>query len=140
MFRAVSRAVGKFERRPTGSPFRGWLWTIARNKTRDHARAKAGRLDAVGGTQIQRRLGEIPDIEESDSEDESLEQLTEDDEHRMLHAVLEMIRGEFESKTWTAFWPATVHGHTAADLGLSRGEGENEESMALRPCVVLGRK
>ena len=112
VFRAVSRSIDKFERRNAGSSFRGWLWTIARNKIRDHHRAKAGRANAVGGTDIQRRLVEIPDFDE----DESLVQPTENDQQRLLHSVLQVIRGEFEPNTWTAFWRATVQGHTAAEI------------------------
>ena len=112
VFRAVSRAVGQFERREAGSSFRGWFWTIARNKIRDHLRAKAGRANAVGGTHIQRRLVEIPDV----GEDQSVAEPAEDDQQRMLHAVLEMIRSDFEPNTWTAFWRATVKGHTVAEI------------------------
>ena len=112
VFRAVSRSISQFKRRNADSSFRGWLWTIARNKIRDHHRATAGRANAIGGTDIQRRLVEIPNFDE----DESLIPPTENDQQRLLQRVLEVIRGEFEPNTWTAFLRATIKGHSAAEI------------------------
>ena len=114
VFRAAARSMDKFERKSASSSLRGWLFTIARNKIRDYVRAKAGRANAVGGTQIQRRLGEIPDY--LDNVDESVVEPGKDDQHQLIHSVLEMLRDEFEEKTWTAFWRATVKGHTSAEI------------------------
>jgi DNA-directed RNA polymerase specialized sigma24 family protein len=38
----------------------------------------------------------------------------------MLRA-LEIIRPEFEDRTWQAFWRATVDGHTAAEIAQDLG-------------------
>ena len=108
VFGSVSRAMINFERQTPGSSFRGWIWTITRNKIRDHMRAKSKRTDAMGGSKIQRQIVEIPDIQCDN--DETLTQPTEEDEQRLLHTVLDRIRDEFESTTWTAFWRATVKG------------------------------
>src|SRR5690349_4915302 len=35
---AVSRRIDRFEHSPQRGRFRGWLWTITRNKIRDHRR------------------------------------------------------------------------------------------------------
>ena len=43
VFAAVAKAVGGFSQGGNGSSFRGWLWTITRNKVRDHHRAGANR-------------------------------------------------------------------------------------------------
>ena len=114
VFRAVSRRVKDFEKQAKSHSFRGWLWTITRNKIRDHARARAGRKNAVGGTQIQQRLGEVPDIAAEVLDDDS--HWTEEDEHSLLHGVLELIRDEFGENTWEAFWRSTVKGQSSAEI------------------------
>ena len=112
VFRSVSRSVGGFRRGPRRGSFRGWLWTIAHNKIRDHIRSAAHRPGAVGGSQIQRCLLEVPEL----LDDESSAQPTEEDEYHLLHAALNLIRDEFESQTWTAFWRVTVEGHSTTDI------------------------
>src|SRR5688500_4266183 len=63
VFRVVHRAVANFRRERAGDSFRGWLWTIPRNKIRDHFRAAAARPDAAGGTDAQIRFAELPEEE-----------------------------------------------------------------------------
>ena len=59
-FSAVSVSVGRFQKDQTQGRFRGWLWTITRNKIHDHYRSQAGREAAIGGTAAQRNLAELP--------------------------------------------------------------------------------
>ena len=66
----------------------------------------------MGGSQIQRCLLEVPEL----LDDESSAQPTEEDEYHLLHAALNLIRDEFESQTWTAFWRVTVEGHSTTDI------------------------
>ncbi len=44
-----------------------------------------------------------------------------DVETSLLHRALEIIRPDFEDRTWQAFWRATVEGHTAADIAQDFG-------------------
>ena len=46
VFRAIHRRVVDFKKQGKQHSFRGWLWTITRNKIRDLARARAGREKA----------------------------------------------------------------------------------------------
>lgn len=115
VFHAVARNIGQFHRNPTGS-FRGWLWSVTRNKVRDHFRA-CGAV-AVGGSEMQQRLGEVP-------EDEPDEWSRSGDCNRtgLVARAAELIRDDFEPHTWQAFWRLAVEGHAArdiaADLGMS---------------------
>ena len=34
----------------------------------------------------------------------------------MLRTLLESLRGEFEERTWTAFWRVVVEGHSAPEI------------------------
>ncbi len=104
---AVAEHIGRFERK--GGTFRGWLWTIARNKANDHFRKRAGSPQAAGGTEAQQVLQRVPEHEPADE--------TGAEEHGLLHRALELIRPEFEERTWQAFWRLTVDGRSAADVG-----------------------
>jgi RNA polymerase sigma-70 factor (ECF subfamily) len=123
VFAAVARAIGEFRRDRPGDSFRGWLYTITRNKIRDRQRKvpEAG----IGGTDAQLRLAAIP----ADDSDE--EPSADPDEERMLYRqALEIIRGEFEPKTWEAFWKVTAEGRSAADVATELGITPNAVYLA----------
>ena len=42
-------------------------------------------------------------------------------ETELLHRALAMIRGEFEARTWAAFWQTAVEGRAAADVAADLG-------------------
>jgi RNA polymerase sigma-70 factor (ECF subfamily) len=115
VFRAVAEHIGGFHRDRAGDTFRGWLRTITRNKIRDHFRRRAGEPQAGGGTDAQLRLLAVPeaDAEEDPSEAGLL--------HRQLHGVFETLRGEFEERTWQAFWQVQMEGRSPAEVGLGLG-------------------
>jgi RNA polymerase sigma-70 factor (ECF subfamily) len=63
VFRAVARHIQDFKatpQTPSGS-FRGWLWTITRNKILDHHRRAQRRPEALGGSAAQERMMQIPE-------------------------------------------------------------------------------
>jgi RNA polymerase sigma-70 factor, ECF subfamily len=105
VWRSVAGHVGRFER-GSGGAFRGWLWTITRNKLRDYFRARQGKPEAIGGSEARDRLQAIPEEEPAESAPES---------QNLLHRALDMIRGDFEEHTWKAFWRTTVDGIAAAE-------------------------
>ena len=64
VFRAVAGNLERFRYDRPSDTFRGWLWTITRNKIRDFCRAQANRPGAMGGTVAQQRMHEVPDLPE----------------------------------------------------------------------------
>jgi RNA polymerase sigma-70 factor (ECF subfamily) len=123
VFQSLTAHIDGFRREGAGHSFRGWLWTIARNKMRDHFRRQQQQPNAAGGSAAQLWLQSIPD------------QLPEDEEEAasstgLVHRAIEMIRGEFEERTWQMFWRATVAGQAPRDIGAELGVSADAVRMA----------
>lgn len=118
VFGAVARSVGGFRRTSPGDSFRAWLGTITRNKIRDHFRRSQGRPGAKGGTDAQQLLLELPEPTDPTSPSDRHEV-----EGLLSRRALDLVRAEFENRTWEAFWRTAVDGQSAGDaaedLGMS---------------------
>ena len=72
------------------------------------------------GRTPKRRFSQLP---QPQPEEEA--QVADVEERALFHRALDMIRGEFEQRTWQAFWQTTIEGRApkdvAADLGMSPG-------------------
>lgn len=131
VFASLIHAIGHFRRDRPGDSFRAWLRTITRNKIRDQARRRKARPEAAGGSQAAVRLECLVDPRCGDSaEDDS------DLDAAVLHRALELVRAEFEPRTWQAFWltvvedkPPTV---VAEELGVSIASVYQAKSRVLR--------
>jgi RNA polymerase sigma-70 factor (ECF subfamily) len=137
VFRAVARHVRGFRKDRPGDTFRGWLRAITRNKVRDHFRALLQEPQGAGGSEAQARLAQLPAPDPP--EEESAEERSADEraESALVHRALEMIRPEFEERTWQAFWRTAVDGRAprdvAAELAMSPG------AVRVAKCRVLHR-
>ena len=119
VFRAAAVGVATFRRDRPGDTFRGWLRGITRNKLLDHLRRLGRQPEPGGGTDAFQRLQELPSPGADSCE-------TEDDDppdrvSELYHRALELVRGEFEERTWTAFWRASIDGHAPADIAADMG-------------------
>lgn len=108
VLRAVAAAAGRLEYDPERGSFRGWLFTIARNKLRNFLAARQRQVQGSGDTGIQRQLQEQPDAAESGEWDREYEQ-------RLFAWAAEQVRGGFEDATWQAFWQTAVDGKKPAE-------------------------
>jgi len=108
VFSAVAAGLAGFRRDRPDDTFRGWLRGITRNKLLDHARRRQRSPEALGGTDAQMQLGQFPDPD-AELPNEPGEELT-----GLYHRALELVRAEFEPRTWDAFWRVAVDGRPAS--------------------------
>jgi RNA polymerase sigma-70 factor (ECF subfamily) len=115
VFAAVAAHVGAFRKEREGDTFRGWLRTITQNKVRDHFRKLGREPVGAGGTEAQIRMSALPAPADDDSEPEASDGRAE---QSLFARALELIRAEFEERTWQAFWLTAVEDQTPTDVGL----------------------
>ena len=132
VFVAVHRAIHRFEPAAGNGTFRGWLWTITRNKVQDHWRKNAHRELGAGGTTAHVQLASLIDPFENDSQEPSDRAETTS----LFHRALKLIESEFELRTWQAFWRSVVdHEETsriAHELGMTQASVRQAKSRVLR--------
>ncbi len=132
VFRAVSCALGEFRKERSEDTFRGWLWTITRNKIRDHFRARADRPDAAGGSSAQQRLAQLPAEVPSDIDESTAQRM----HARLTRRAVSLMQTDFAESTWQAFWMTAVENLPAASvaeqLGLSVAAIYMAKSRVLR--------
>jgi RNA polymerase sigma-70 factor (ECF subfamily) len=113
VFQAVAAGLEVFRRDRSGDTFRGWLRGITRHKLLDHFRRRGNQPEAQGGTDAHLRLQQIADSD--------LPEDTEEDLGGLYHRALELVKSEFENRTWEAFWRAAIDRHAPADIALELG-------------------
>jgi RNA polymerase sigma-70 factor, ECF subfamily len=132
VFQAVASHIAGFRKEAPGDTFRGWLHTITQNKLRDHFRRRGRQPAAEGGTEAQLRFLELAAASYSGA--------AETDEARtdsgLLSRALSLIRHEFQTHTWRAFWLIVVEGQSpdevCAALRMSPGAVRVAKSRVLR--------
>jgi len=140
VFVTVAVKVGSFRRERPEDTFRGWLWTITRHKLGHWIRRRRTREQAAGGTDLQRRLLAVALPEEGS---EPADATSAGAVAGLYQRALQLIRTEFEDRSWEAFRRLVLEGQrpadVAADLGMSRSAVYVIKSRILRRLrEVLG--
>jgi RNA polymerase sigma-70 factor (ECF subfamily) len=134
VFQAVAAHIASFRNDRQQDTFRGWLRTITLNKVHDHFRRRQQEPRAIGGSEALQRFSRVPAVDRADevASDPATRGLsctnpfaeaewTSADEGRIERQLflrgLDLIRGEFEPRTWQAFWKTAVDGLAAKDVG-----------------------
>ena len=120
VFRAVARAIERYDVDPARGRFRGWLSRITRNLLINFLTRRPYRLRGSGSTSVQELLEAQP------ADDPSATAVFEAEyRRRVFRWAADEVRGEFAPSTWQAFWTTAVDGRApsdaAAELGLSVG-------------------
>jgi RNA polymerase sigma-70 factor (ECF subfamily) len=110
VFRAVATHIGDFRHVQSEDTFRGWLRMITLNKVRDHFRSRNQGPAATGGSTALLRLASLPAVERTD--ESGVDQTVAPS----LQLALDRAYGEFEDRTWKAFWLTAVEGQATADV------------------------
>jgi RNA polymerase sigma-70 factor (ECF subfamily) len=129
--RAAFSGLANFRRDRPGDTFRGWLRSITRTALALHFRRRARVPVASGGSAAFARLQEVADPAPQLPEDDP------SDEIRGLHRrAVELVRAEFEDRTWQMFWLAAVEDREPADVavrfGVTRVAVRKAKSRVLR--------
>jgi RNA polymerase sigma-70 factor (ECF subfamily) len=130
VFAAAATALDHFRRDRPGDTFHGWLYTITRNQIALLFRRQGDRPQGPGGSDAWRDLQQVADPLPGPGEEGAPE----------IRAVylraLELVRGEFEERTWQAFWLTVVEDRDpavlAAELGMTANNVRQAKSRVLR--------
>jgi RNA polymerase sigma-70 factor (ECF subfamily) len=114
VFRAVTRYIGNFPRERSGS-FRAWLRSIVGSKVADHFARHVEEI-AVGGTEAQCHLMEIPD-----GVKDSAAACAPNEETLLIRQAIAVVQAEFEPKTWAAACRTIIDGRTATEVAEELG-------------------
>ena len=123
VFAAVVSNLGQFRPDQPGTTFRGWMRGITRHKLLNVARAREE--PAIGGTDAQIRLQEVPAPADEVELSESPADVTE-----LYQRALRLVQHQVEDRTWTAFWRATVDSRTTAEVAAELGITPNAVRLA----------
>ena len=122
-FRSVAAGIDGFQKDRPGDSFRAWLRIITRNKVNDHFRRAGRQPVAKGGTDNLQLLHQYG-VAEHAGDDSAEDDPAEANAMRELRLRgLELIRAEYEDRTWQMFWQVAVDGRAnkdvAADFGVT---------------------
>jgi RNA polymerase sigma factor (sigma-70 family) len=116
VFRAVSRAIDRYDPDPALGSFRGWLFRIARNLMINLLAARRVRPQATGDSDVQEFLERVP-------APDGAETAFFDMEYRrgLFVWAADQVRDEFRQSTWQAFWLTAVEGQPASAAAAASG-------------------
>jgi RNA polymerase sigma-70 factor (ECF subfamily) len=127
VFASLARAIDTFRHDREGDTFRGWLFTITRNKLRDRSAAPGVR--GAGGSDAQRRLSELA-VESGHDASPTSDSNEANDVQALCRRAIDLVRGEFEPQSWAAFSRAFVNGDSPADIAVDLGISVNAVYLA----------
>lgn len=119
VLRSVSSAIGRLDYDRNHGTFRGWLFTITRNKVFNFLSARRIRPQGSGDSATNQLLAEEPTVS-GGSDAWELEY-----QRRLASIAMDRVKGEFHENTWQAFWLTAVEGLAASEVakrvGMSAG-------------------
>lgn len=137
VFQSAALSLANFRRDRAGDTFRGWLRGIARNKLQDLLRRRGAQPNAAGGSTVHEQIQQLTDSSAASTPND---QADDPEDSQVLggifRATLQEVRGQFDDRTWKAFWRTTVDQQrpvdVAAELGVSPASVRMAKSRVLR--------
>jgi len=114
---SVAAALKGFDAERSGATFRGWLWTITRNKLRDRQRRATGD-SPVGGSVAHLAMQRLP-APEMDDHDPPTD--ARSDSLSARRRMVDLLRPDFDPRSWRMFWETTVLGRQVAEVATEMG-------------------
>jgi RNA polymerase sigma factor (sigma-70 family) len=131
VLRAVARAAGKFVYDAGQGSFRGWLFTVTRNKLRTFHARRVRHVQGSGDSDIRDLLSQ-----HAAPEDDSVVWDIEF-KRRQFRWVADQIRTELHESTWLAFWKTAVEGRSGNEV--AAGLGMTVAAVYLAKSRVMAR-
>lgn len=130
--------VGDFRRGGMGTTFRGWLWTITRNKLRDHFRRQDRTPQAQGGSQAIEQLAQL--AEPADDSTMSPPTTEREELQGLVTRAVKLVQQDVAPQTWQSFWLTAVEGCTAAEAAAKLNVGVGSVYTAKSRVLVRLRE
>lgn len=108
---AVKLPTFDASRKKSGA-FRSWLWGITRFEVLNHLRSSKRQPVAEGGSQHQSLIDRL---EAHPGEPELPDGVTS--QQVVLKSAVNLLKQQFDPRTWQAFWDSAVKGRPARDIG-----------------------
>lgn len=111
VLRSVAGAINRLEYDTRKGTFRGWLYSITRNKIFNFLQSRQRQIRGTGDSGAHHRLEEFPNqIDDSGEWDREYEK-------KVFNWATDRIKGEFHPTTWNAFWLTAIDGVNAKEVG-----------------------
>jgi RNA polymerase sigma-70 factor (ECF subfamily) len=109
VLRSVSSAADRLDYDPQRGSFRGWLFTITRNKMNTFLSRQRRQARGTGDSAVQALLEQGASHSDESEWDEEYQR-------RIFHWAAEQVRDDFGENTWQAFWLSAVEGKNAKEI------------------------
>ena len=116
VLRAVARAAERLDYDPRRGTFRGWLFTVVRNKLRNFLEARQRQVQGSGDTGVEAALNQQPTPADGPEAEWDREY-----ERRLFTWAAEQVKGTVQESTWQAFWQTAVEGKAGQEVAQSLG-------------------
>lgn len=136
VLQVVATAVDRFEYDPRKGTFRGWLFTVTRNKLRRMLARRKRQPQGTGDSGVRGLLEQQAGTDEADWDKEY--------QRRLFAWAAAQIRTGCQDTTWTAFWQTAVEDRpaqaVAEELGMTVGAVYIAKSRVLARLRALIRQ
>lgn len=112
---SVAQQMRQWEYRPERGSFRGWLFTIARNRLKNWLASSARRMDGTGGDNNQEAIQSQPEAA-ADTNDWDAEYA-----RHVFHWAAGIVKRQVSEQTWHAFELTAVVGKSGSEAASSLG-------------------